>query len=368
MLIRYRIDGILSPESSTQQWNRLRDAIVSRIKIMARLNIAEKRQPQDGRVRIRLKEGEKDIRVSIIPMLHGEGVVLRLLDPVRAVRQLQKLQLPGQIGERFQRLIGASHGIILVTGPTGSGKTTTLSSALLQLRSPKTKIVTIEDPVEYELEGVNQIPIQTKTGMSFAASLRSVLRHDPDVILVGEIRDSETATAAIQAAMTGHVVFSTLHTNDAPSAYARLIDMGVEPYLAADAVIGVLAQRLVRRLCISCRAPVDLDLCVLPSDFPDPCMEGIYQPVGCRDCRMTGYQGRMGIYELVISTPAIREACCKDASASAIRQAAKQAGYQSLRLDGWQRVLEGLTSIEEVLRVSGLEPTSQEADRSVGDG
>ncbi|MFN5468586.1 MAG: GspE/PulE family protein [Pirellulaceae bacterium] len=368
MLIRYRIDGILSPESSTQQWNRLRDAIVSRIKIMARLNIAEKRQPQDGRVRIRLKEGEKDIRVSIIPMLHGEGVVLRLLDPVRAVRQLQKLQLPGQIGERFQRLIGASHGIILVTGPTGSGKTTTLSSALLQLRSPKTKIVTIEDPVEYELEGVNQIPIQTKTGMSFAASLRSVLRHDPDVILVGEIRDSETATAAIQAAMTGHLVFSTLHTNDAPSAYARLIDMGVEPYLAADAVIGVLAQRLVRRLCISCREPVDLDLCVLPSDFPDPCMEGIYQPVGCRDCRMTGYQGRMGIYELVISTPAIREACCKDASASAIRQAAKQAGYQSLRLDGWQRVLEGLTSIEEVLRVSGLEPTSQEADRSVGDG
>lgn len=368
MLIRYRIDGILSPESSTQQWNRLRDAIVSRIKIMARLNIAEKRQPQDGRVRIRLKEGEKDIRVSIIPMLHGEGVVLRLLDPVRAVRQLQKLQLPGRIGERFRRLIGSSHGIILVTGPTGSGKTTTLSSALLQLRSPRTKIVTIEDPVEYELEGVNQIPIQTKTGMSFAASLRSVLRHDPDVILVGEIRDSETATAAIQAAMTGHLVFSTLHTNDAPSAYARLIDMGVEPYLAADAVIGVLAQRLVRRLCTSCRKPIDPEYATLPSDFPDTNLEGVYQPVGCRDCRMTGYQGRMGIYELVTSTPAIREACCKDASASVIRQAAKQAGYQSLRLDGWQRVLEGLTSIEEVLRVSGLEPTSPEADRSVGDG
>ena len=255
---------------------------------MAKLNIAERRLPQDGRIRLRQEDGERDVRVSIIPMLHGEGVVLRLLDPHRSLVALSDLAIPESESQAFDQLIHAPHGIILVTGPTGSGKTTTLYAALAELRGPKKKIVTIEDPVEYEMEGVNQIQVQPKVGLTFASGLRSVLRHDPDVILVGEIRDPETARSAIQAAMTGHLVFSTLHTNDAPSAYARMIDMGIEPYLAADAIIGVMAQRLVRRLCPHCRTPYAPQPDSLPPDFGAPAPAVLWNPAGCRECRGSG--------------------------------------------------------------------------------
>ncbi len=362
--IRYRIDGLLQPEPTSPELNRFRLAIVSRIKIMAKLNIAERRLPQDGRIRLALASGEKDVRVSIIPMLHGEGVVMRLLDSQRSVRGIDEIELPLNIAAPFHSLIRAPHGIILVTGPTGSGKTTTLYAALATLRSPKTKIVTIEDPVEYELPGVNQIQVQSKVGLTFAAGLRSVLRHDPDVILVGEIRDEETARSAIQAALTGHLVFSTLHTNDAPGAYTRLIDMGVESYLAAGTVIGVLAQRLVRRLCPHCRAPYVPSDAELPHDFPRPVPPQLWQTVGCRECQFTGYSGRSAVFEFVRSTPSVREACLRRSSVAELYAAASAGGYEPLRRDGWNKVLAGLTTIEEVERVSGAEwdaATSQEA-------
>ena len=353
--IRYRIDGLLQPELTTSELNRFRLAIVSRIKIMAKLNIAERRLPQDGRIRLHLASGEKDVRVSIIPMLHGEGVVMRLLDSQRSVRGIDEIELPPAIATPFNSLIRSPHGIILVTGPTGSGKTTTLYAALATLRSPQTKIVTIEDPVEYELPGVNQIQVQSKVGLTFAAGLRSVLRHDPDIILVGEIRDEETARSAIQAALTGHLVFSTLHTNDALGAYTRLIDMGIEPYLAAGTVIGVLAQRLVRRLCLHCRtpyAPLDAEL---PLDFPRPIPRVLWRAVGCRECQFTGYSGRSAVFEFVRSAPSIRDACQRRSNAAELHAAALAAGFEPLRRDGWNKVLEGVTTIEEVDRVSGAE-------------
>jgi general secretion pathway protein E/type IV pilus assembly protein PilB len=257
-------------------------------------------------------------------------------------------------------LIRAPHGLVLVTGPTGSGKTTTLYSALAALRGPQTKIVTIEDPVEYELEGVNQIQVQPKVGLTFAAGLRSVLRHDPDVILVGEIRDAETARSAIQAAMTGHLVFSTLHTNDAPGAYARIVDMGIEPYLAAGSVLGVLAQRLVRRLCPHCKTPAHPDASELPVDFPREeagrIYEAatIYEAVGCRECRQSGYNGRMAIFELMRTDATVREACLGQSGVRGLHRAAARNGYVPLRRDGWHKVLRGLTSVAEVVRVTGV--------------
>ncbi|MFM2095155.1 MAG: Type secretion system protein [Planctomycetota bacterium] len=353
MLVRYRIDGMLEPESASDELHRFRKAIVSRIKIMAKLNIAERRLPQDGRIRLRLEDGERDVRVSIIPMLHGEGIVLRLLDPHRSLVDLGDLAIPSNEAQAFDQLIHAPHGIILVTGPTGSGKTTTLYAALAELRGPKKKIVTIEDPVEYEMEGVNQIQVQPKVGLTFASGLRSVLRHDPDVILVGEIRDPETARSAIQAAMTGHLVFSTLHTNDAPSAYARMIDMGIEPYLAADAIIGVMAQRLVRRLCPHCRTPYAPQPGSLPPDFGDPLPSVLWNPVGCRECRGSGYLGRVAIFELVPSSSSIRDACVHQANLAELHRTATRIGYRPLRFDGWQKVRQGVTSIDEVLRVAG---------------
>ncbi len=257
--IRYRIDGVLHPQPVPPEINQFQAAIISRLKIMARLNIAEKRLPQDGRIKLRVHGREIDIRVSVIPMLHGEGIVMRLLDKQSMDFSLKKLGMDSPLRSAFHELIRVPHGIILVTGPTGSGKTTTLYSALVAIQNEGTKIITTEDPVEYQLEGINQIQVQPKIGLTFAKSLRSILRHDPDVVLVGEIRDSETADNAIQASLTGHLVFSTLHTNDAPSAYTRLVDMGVEPFLVASTIEAVIAQRLVRTLCPDCRQPYHIE-------------------------------------------------------------------------------------------------------------
>lgn len=352
LTIRYRIDGLLRIEPVPTEINQLRLAIVSRLKIMARLNIAEKRLPQDGRIKLKSNGQEVDVRVSVIPMLHGEGIVLRLLDKSRGTVNLQQLNMPAEVDAGFRKLIHRPHGIVLVTGPTGSGKTSTLYSALAELRGHATKIITIEDPVEYHLDGICQIQTHTKIGMTFAAGLRSILRHDPDVILIGEIRDAETAQSAIQAALTGHLVLSTLHTNDAPSAFTRLIDMGVEPYLVASTVQGVLAQRLVRRLCRHCKQPETVDHATLPADFgnTDPTT---YRAVGCRECHGVGYAGRAAIFELLQSEESVRRLCLQNASASTIRSMARQQGLRSLRESGWQLVRQGETTIDEVLRVVG---------------
>ena len=330
LLIRYRIDGILHTQPTPPEINRFQAAIISRLKIMARLNIAEKRLPQDGRIKLRVHGREVDIRLSVIPMIHGEGLVMRVLDKSAMVFDLSGLGMSGEIYSRFSELIELPHGIILVTGPTGSGKTTTLYSSLLQIRSEETKIITTEDPVEYQLDGINQIQVHSKIGFTFAASLRSILRHDPDIVLVGEIRDLETAENAIQASLTGHLVFSTLHTNDASSAFTRLGDMGVEPFLVAGTVEGVMAQRLVRRLCPACKEPYQPSADELPKDFPWDRAEGqtMYRQVGCRECRGFGYSGRMGIYELLVANEAIRELAQDRASSWDIRKAADGVGYE----------------------------------------
>ncbi len=297
--LRYRIDGVLQKQPTPPEMNQFQAAIVSRLKIMAKLNIAEKRIPQDGRIKLRVLGREVDIRVSIIPMLHGEGVVMRVLDKENLKFSMRGIGMSEEVYENFQKLIRLPHGIVLVTGPTGSGKTTTLYSALAEIKSEDTKIVTTEDPIEYQLEGINQIQVQAKVGLTFAACLRAILRHDPDVVLVGEIRDLETAENATQASLTGHLVFSTLHTNDSAGAFMRLGDMGVEPFLVASTVEGVMAQRLVRRLCPDCREAYRPDPAELPEDFPmEKWLEKdgwLYQPKGCENCRGTGYRGRMGI-------------------------------------------------------------------------
>jgi general secretion pathway protein E/type IV pilus assembly protein PilB len=352
--IRYRLDGVLHPQPVPPEITRFHAAIVSRIKIMARLNIAERRLPQDGRIQIKVAGREIDIRVSIIPTVHGEGVVLRILDKGGMEFTLSRLGMDDRLLAMFRELIRLPHGIILVTGPTGSGKTTTLYSALLEIRNPGIKIITTEDPVEYQLEGISQIQVHPKIGLTFANSLRSILRHDPDVILVGEIRDLETAENAIQAALTGHLVFSTLHTNDAASAYTRLIDMGVEPFLVSSTVEAVMAQRLVRTLCEHCKQPYVPDPEELPDDFPKERLKHtvIYKPVGCKACRHVGYKGRVGLFELLVSTRRIRQLAHDRASSWAIQQAAVEEGMRLLRQDGWEKVLAGRTTIEEVVRVT----------------
>jgi general secretion pathway protein E/type IV pilus assembly protein PilB len=354
--VRYRIDGLLQPQPTPPEINRFQAAIISRLKIMARLNIAEKRLPQDGRIKLKVHGREVDVRVSVIPMLHGEGIVMRLLDKSKMQFSLEKLGMQGELRKSFDELIRIPHGIILVTGPTGSGKTTTLYSALLDIKSEDTKIITTEDPVEYQLEGINQIQVHPKIGLTFAASLRSILRHDPDVVLVGEIRDHETAENAIQASLTGHLVFSTLHTNDAPSAYTRLVDMGIEPFLVASTIEAVMAQRLVRTLCKKCRKPYQPDRADLPSDFPWDAFtaagEPLYQPHGCRTCRQSGYTGRQGIFELCVTTDAVRQLAHDRASSWEIRKAALADGMRTLRQDAWLKVLEGVTTVDEVLRVT----------------
>ena len=353
--IRYRIDGVLHEQPAPPDINRFRAAIISRLKIMSQLNIAERRLPQDGRIQLRMAEHEVDIRVSVIPMIHGEGVVLRLLDKSAMQYALSKIGMEDHIYAGFCELIRLPHGIILVTGPTGSGKSTTLYSALLEIKSDETKIITTEDPVEYQLEGINQIQVHPKIGLTFAHTLRSILRHDPDVILVGEIRDMETAENAIQASLTGHLVFSTLHTNDAASAFTRLVDMGVEPFLVSSTVEAVMAQRLVRVLCPHCKEAFRPKIDDLPPGFPREQLAAdavLYRAVGCRQCLQVGYRGRLGLFELLRSTDEIRRQAHDRASSWTIQQTATQQGMRTLRDDGWLKVLDGRTTIDEVLRVT----------------
>lgn len=355
MKIRYRIDGVLQNQPVPVELNRFQAAILSRLKIMARLNIAEKRVPQDGRIKLRVSGREVDIRVSIIPMLHGEGVVMRVLDKDAMKFSLSGVGMEEDTCTKFRELIRLPHGIVLVTGPTGSGKTTTLYSSLAEIRSERNKIITTEDPIEYQLEGINQIQVNHKVGLTFAACLRSILRHDPDVVLVGEIRDFETAENAVQASLTGHMVFSTLHTNDAAGAFMRLSDMGVEPFLISSTVEGIMAQRLVRTLCRHCREPWMPSADEVPPDFPlqdYTARTPIYRATGCRHCRNTGYSGRLGIYELLVTNDEIRQLAAEKRGTAEIRRAAIAAGMRTLRQDGWLKVSRGVTSIEEVLRVT----------------
>jgi type II secretion system protein E len=353
--IRYRIDGVLHPQPTPPEINRFSSAIISRLKIMARLNIAERRLPQDGRIEMRVGGREVDIRVSVIPMIHGEGIVLRILDKGSMEFTLSKLGMEDDLYAIYRQLIRLPHGILLVTGPTGSGKSTTLYSALLEIKDDETKIITTEDPVEYKLEGINQIQVHPKIGLTFAHSLRSILRHDPDIILIGEIRDLETAENAIQAALTGHLVFSTLHTNDAAGAFTRLVDMGVEPFLVSSTVEAIMAQRLVRTLCKHCKQPYKPQPSELPDDFPFnhlPADQPIYRAVGCRECRQVGYRGRLGLFELLVGTDSIRKLAHDRVSSWAIHQEAVRNGMLTLRDDGWRKVIAGRTTVDEVMRVT----------------
>jgi general secretion pathway protein E/type IV pilus assembly protein PilB len=351
--IRYRIDGVLQEVPVPAQIKRFQPAIVARVKILSHLNIAEKRLPQDGRIKVRIEDAEVDIRVSIIPMLHGEAVVMRLLRQNSKLRGARDLGMGQRELDCLSRVLELPHGIVLVTGPTGSGKTSTLYTALNEINDHERKIITIEDPVEYQLKGVNQIQVSEKSGLTFARGLRSILRHDPDVVLIGEIRDQETAQIAVQASLTGHLVFSTLHTNDAAGALTRLVDMGVEPYLVASSLEAVLAQRLVRLLCPKCKQ-VDtaeesetykIKLGIAPR-------AKVYRAVGCRECRNTGYHGRRAIFEWMDSSSEIRSLILKNSSTDAIRDAARRAGMRTLAEDGRRLVEEGITTIEEVLSVT----------------
>ncbi|HEX4084989.1 MAG TPA: GspE/PulE family protein [Chthoniobacteraceae bacterium] len=357
--IRYRIDGLLQEVPVPAQIKRFQAAIVSRIKILSNLNIAEKRVPQDGRIKIRVKTSEVDIRVSVIPMLHGEAVVMRLLRQDAGLIGLESLGMDARDRELFDRILGMPHGIALVTGPTGSGKTTTLYAALTQINDAIRKIITIEDPVEYQLKGINQIQVSEKAGLTFGRGLRAILRHDPDVVLVGEIRDQETAQIAVQASLTGHMVFSTLHTNDAPGALTRLVDMGVEPYLVASSLEAVLAQRLVRLLCPECKAlDVSPRIDALRARVPVLREAKIYRPVGCKACRMTGYTGRQALFELMGMSTAIRAILLRGGSSIEVKDAARAEGMRTLIEDGWRLVSEGRTTPAEVLRVSKEEDMS----------
>jgi general secretion pathway protein E len=349
--VRYRVDGILFDQEAPPR--RLQAAVTSRIKIMAEMNIAERRLPQDGRIRVNVHGRRIDIRVSTIPTVHGESIVMRLLDRSSVFLPLDGLGFSPRTLERFESLIRRPHGIVLVTGPTGAGKTTTLYGALEKINSPDRKILTIEDPVEYQLKGVNQIPVKPKIGLSFATGLRHIVRQDPDVILVGEIRDLETAEIAIQAALTGHLVFSTLHTNDATGAITRLQDMGVEPYLLSSVLEGVLAQRLVRRICKTCRVadrPGQAEIDALGVELSS--RVSLYRGRGCDECRGTGYRGRTGIYELFTVTEESRSLILSRAPAREIRRHAIDRGMTTLRLDGWAKAGSGITTVEEILRVT----------------
>ena len=324
--IRFRVDGVLRIQPVPPEIVHFQSAMITRLKIMSHLNIAEKRRPQDGRIKLRVKGREIDVRVSIIPMIHGEGIVMRLLDKDRMVFDLKNVGMPPNVVDPFRQACKQPNGIILVTGPTGSGKSSTLYSALNEIKSPEVKVITVEDPVEYQSEGISQIQVHSKVGLTFAAGLRSILRHDPDVVLIGEIRDGETAQAAIQASLTGHLVFSTLHTNDAPGSFTRLIDMGVESYLVASTVEAVLAQRLVRKLCGKCKREYDFD----PRDMP-PGLKGeapatLFRAVGCRECGDTGYKGRTGIFELLLSDDELRTMVAENAPSDAIRRHGRKNG------------------------------------------
>ena len=339
--VRFRLDGVLQDVS--QLARQYQAAVISRIKIMAGLNIAERRVPQDGRARVRLADRELDLRVSTLPALHGESVVVRLLDHAAHARDLSEIGMSDEVRARFERVLGRTTGLVLVTGPTGSGKTTTLYGALSRINAPGVKILTVEDPVEYQIGGVTQIPVNPKAGLTFAGALRSILRHDPDVIMVGEMRDRETAEIAIQAALTGHLVFSTLHTNDAAGAITRLVDMGIEPYLVAATVQAVLAQRLVRTVCGVCGGEGRHSRASGNDDSP------------CPACAGSGYRGRTGIYELLAITDEVRARIVDRAPLDEIRALGRAAGMVPLPDDGMQKVAAGVTTIAEVLRVTGTE-------------
>ena len=368
--IRYRTDGVLIPQRISDDVRESAIQIVSRLKVMANLDIAERRLPQDGRIALKVGGRDIDIRVSCIPSLYGEGIVMRILDKSSMKFSLRGLGMAPTNYEIFSNLIHLPHGLILITGPTGSGKTTTLYSALTTINKPGMKIITAEDPVEYRLDGISQIQINERIGLTFVSLLRRILRHDPDVVLVGEMRDTETIEIALQAAMTGHLVFSTLHTNDASGAYTRLLSQGVEPFLVSSCVDAVVAQRLVRNLCPHCKQPYDPDSDELPEDFPTEALQGqsqavrsvlkgsgapegkIYRAVGCTHCRNVGYRGRSGVFELLRSSDKIRELVERNTSAWEIKRTAIEEGMLTLRMDGWRKVLAGETTVEEVVRVT----------------
>jgi len=333
--VRFRVDGAL--REVVQPNKALHAALISRLKIMAELDIAEKRLPQDGRISLRIGGRAVDVRVSTLPSAHGERAVLRLLDKAESKFTLEGLGMAGDTLTRFDKLVHQPHGIVLVTGPTGSGKTTTLYASLGRVDTATTNVLTVEDPVEYELAGIGQTQVNPKIDLTFAKALRAILRQDPDVIMIGEIRDYETAQIAIQASLTGHLVLATVHTNDAPSTVSRLIDMGVEPFLLSSSLLGVLAQRLVRKLCVHCKK-VDA--------------RGRYHPVGCAECTHTGYKGRTGVYELMVADDKVRSLIHSRAAESQIFVAAEAGGLRSMREDGERLVAEGITSPEEVMRVT----------------
>ena len=353
--IRFRIDGILHEVSTIPK--HLQAAVLSRMKIMSDLNIATKRIPQDGRFRLKVENTQIDMRVSSLPTVHGENIVMRLLDTSSILIGLSQLGFDEVNLERFKSLIVKPHGIILVTGPTGSGKTTTLYSALNTINMPDKNIITVEDPVEYQLKGVRQSQINPKAGLTFANGLRSILRQDPDVIMVGEIRDLETAEIAVQAALTGHLVFSTLHTNDAPSSLTRLTDMGVEPFLISSSVIGIIAQRLVRTICSACKesyTPSPEAIKDVGVKLPEGGLK-FYRGKGCKACKNTGYKGRIGIFEMLTLNDKIRDMVLAKTSSSQIKHAAQEFGMKSLREDGIEKVLAGATTIDEVMRVTQMD-------------
>ncbi|HDH01331.1 MAG TPA: type II secretion system protein GspE, partial [Nitrospirae bacterium] len=348
--VRYRIDGVLHDVESTPR--KLQPAIISRVKIMAKLNIAERRLPQDGKIKLKVLGKDIDMRISTIPVIYGESVVIRILDRESIVIDLQQLGFPRETLGTFNRLITLPNGIILVTGPTGSGKTTTLYGALDKINSPEKKIITVEDPVEYQLKGINQIQVKPRIGLDFTNTLRHIVRQDPDIIMIGEIRDLETAEIAIQSSLTGHLVFSTLHTNDAPSAITRLIEMGVESYLISSTIRAVLAQRLVRVICPECKEE-DRDI----SD-EERRLLGInpgvtlYRGTGCENCAGTGFRGRTGIFELLVIDELARNKIVKNIDSAELRKVARHSGMRTLMEDGTRKVMRGITTISEVLRVT----------------
>ena len=362
--IRYRIDGVLHQTPVPPHLKKLQPAIISRIKVMANMDIAERRLPQDGRINVRLKGEEIDVRVSTVPTMYGESVSLRLLKRSQLNLGLETLGMNEHDHKIVRRLVELPNGIILVTGPTGSGKSTSLYAFLNSINSIDQRIITIEEPVEYELPGVNQIQVRPEIDLTFARGLRHILRQDPDVIMVGEIRDLETAEIAIRAALTGHLVFSTLHTNDAAGGVTRLLDMGIEPYLLTSALEAIIAQRLVRTICPKCREPQPVDVNYLRLEgfpfekFPTPTF---YQGRGCEDCKQMGYMGRTGIYEILLVNETLRPLVIQRASASTIKQKAVNQGMRTLRDDGWEKVTAGITTIEEVIRVTQEDEAISEA-------
>jgi type II secretion system protein E len=367
--VRYRVDGNLVEVPVPTEVKKYHAAIVSRIKILSHLDIAEKRVPQDGAIRVKVAGRDLDLRVSVIPMIHGEAVVMRILERGDMKFGLEYMGLSEKDHATFNKTLQLPHGIVLVTGPTGSGKTTTLYAALSKINTMDLKLITVEDPVEYKIAGINQIQVNLKAGLTFAGGLRAILRHDPDVVLIGEIRDKETAEIAVQASLTGHLVFSTLHTNDAPSAPTRLIDMGVEPYLIASSVELVMAQRLVRLICKQCKYEVpESEMTALRHEFGDKLPEKIYAGKGCRNCLGTGYRGRHAILEMMQMSDEIRQLVMDRASSGRVRRVALEQGMTSLRDDGWRLVREGVTTPSEVLFATKDESVNASLVKAMGGG